>query len=85
MKPHHRIHRPGAVSAFAAAFEHLEARRLMAVHFAIDAGQNVHPISRYIYGVNQSITGQTAKFNINKTIGGTSLGFQANGNLTPQA
>ncbi|HEY7090651.1 MAG TPA: glycoside hydrolase family 44 protein [Tepidisphaeraceae bacterium] len=27
------------------------------VHFAIDAQQSVHPISRFIYGVNQSLSG----------------------------
>jgi len=69
MKPHHRIHRPGAVSAFATAFEHLEARWLMAVHFAIDADQNVHPISRYIYGVNQSITGAFSKATLTRSGG----------------
>src|SRR3954470_14649697 len=38
-------------------FERLEIRRLMAVHFAIDATANVRSISRYIYGINQSIAG----------------------------
>src|SRR5262245_17482938 len=39
-------------------FQALEPRRLMStVHFTIDAQQSVHPISRFIYGVNQSLTG----------------------------
>ena len=39
--------------------EKLEPRQMMAVdvHFSIDALQSVHPISRYIYGVNQSPAG----------------------------
>ena len=38
-------------------FEKLESRRFFAVHFAIDPLVNPHPISRYIYGVNQSLAG----------------------------
>ncbi|HEY7118485.1 MAG TPA: NosD domain-containing protein, partial [Tepidisphaeraceae bacterium] len=32
--------------------------------------------------VNQSMAGQAAQFNINKTLSGTSIGFQANGSLS---
>src|SRR3954467_10378839 len=36
----------------------LEPRRLLAtVHFTIDPSQNVHAISRFIYGINQSFAG----------------------------
>src|SRR5215211_9186792 len=38
----------------------LEPRRFLAVHFAIDPTLSVHPISRYIYGVNQSLSGAYA-------------------------
>src|SRR5881394_2387935 len=38
--------------------DHLESRRLLAtVHFTIDPTQNVHAISRFIYGINQSFDG----------------------------
>lgn len=38
----------------------LEPRRMLAVTFSIDASADVHPISRYIYGVNQSLEGNYA-------------------------
>src|SRR3954452_8198923 len=39
----------------------LEPRRLLAtVHFTIDPSQNVHAISRFIYGINQSFAGAFA-------------------------
>lgn len=46
-----------------AHFEQLESRVLFAadLHFTIDASQNVHAISKYIYGVNQSIAGGFSK------------------------
>lgn len=37
--------------------EALEERKLMAVHFAIDPMQDVHGISRFIYGVNPPLDG----------------------------
>ena len=39
----------------------LEPRRLLTtVHFTVDPSQNVHPISRFIYGINQSFAGAYA-------------------------
>jgi hypothetical protein len=37
--------------------EYLEDRRVPTVTFTIDPTQNLQPISRYIYGVNQSLSG----------------------------
>src|SRR5690242_13588733 len=42
---------------FRPTVESLEDRRLLAVHFVIDPQQNAHLISRFIYGVNQSLDG----------------------------
>src|SRR3954463_15254346 len=39
------------------SLEVLELRRLFAVHFTIDPAASVHPISRFIYGINQSFSG----------------------------
>ena len=38
----------------------LEPRTLLAVTFTINAAADVHPISKYIYGVNQEIAGNYA-------------------------
>ncbi len=38
----------------------LEPRQMLAVNFSINTTANVHPISRYIYGVNQSLDGNYA-------------------------
>jgi len=41
--------------------EHLEDRRLLAtVNFSIDSQQDNHPISKFVYGVNQSLDGNYA-------------------------
>lgn len=41
--------------------EHLEDRRLLAtVNFSIDPQQDNHPISKFVYGVNQSLDGNYA-------------------------
>src|SRR5439155_21311061 len=40
--------------------EALEERTLLSVTFTIDSQQNVQPISRFIYGVNQSLDGAYA-------------------------
>ena len=55
-------------------FEHLEQRWLLAadVHFNIDALQNVHNISRFIYGVNQSLSGAYSN-NTFERVGGNRL------------
>ena len=37
--------------------EQLECRQVLATLFAIDPLQDVHPISRFIYGVNESLDG----------------------------
>lgn len=38
----------------------LEPRVLMAVHFVVNTTQDVHAISRYIYGTNQALSGNLA-------------------------
>src|SRR5687768_11051380 len=43
-----------------AFIEPLEDRRLYAVNFVVDPSQDVRPISRFIYGVNQSLDGAFA-------------------------
>lgn len=43
-----------------ARIESLEARRLFVAHFVIDPSLNVHPISRFIYGVNSPLDGAFA-------------------------
>src|SRR5262249_13221156 len=53
----------------AVMFEFLERRRLLAVHFTIDTQQDVHPISRYIYGVNQSLSGSYANLTFTRSGG----------------
>src|SRR4051794_39722504 len=52
-------------------FEPLERRwHLTAdVHFSIDVAQNVHAISRFIYGVNQSLSGDYANLTLTRSGG----------------
>src|SRR3954451_5659606 len=51
------------------AIELLELRRFLAVHFAIDPTLNVHAISRFIYGVNQPLTGAYANATLERAGG----------------
>jgi hypothetical protein len=55
----------------ASIFEALEPRRLFTadVHFSIDAAANVHAISRFIYGVNQSLDGNYANLTFTRSGG----------------
>ncbi len=52
---------PPARRAIRPGCEQMEDRQLLAtVNFAIDASRNARPISRFVYGVNQSLTGPYA-------------------------
>jgi hypothetical protein len=50
----------GLVAAVALAGGSARAGAPAAVHFAVDVTRDVHPISRFVYGVNQPLTGPFA-------------------------
>jgi hypothetical protein len=64
-------------------YEPLERRFLFAadVHFAIDAAQNVHPISWFIYGVNESLAGPYSNLTLTRAGGNrwTAYNWENNG------
>jgi hypothetical protein len=49
--------RPSTAPSVSTEVLPLEPRRMLAVTFSINAAADVHPISRYIYGINQEIGG----------------------------
>jgi Glycoside hydrolase family 44/Bacterial Ig-like domain len=60
----------GCASVPRAQMELLHPRILLTtVHFTIDPSQNVHSISRYIYGVNQSLTGPYSNLTLERAGG----------------
>ncbi len=60
----------GCASVPRAQMEMLHSRILLStVHFTIDPSQNVHSISRYIYGVNQSLSGAYSNLTLERAGG----------------
>src|SRR5262245_18143255 len=62
-------HRSSRRSKSACRLEFLEPRRLLAVHFTVNTQQNVRPISRFISGVNQSLSGAYANLTFTRSGG----------------